>query len=82
LGRVARSQMSGRTNEAIFDKLDDRGVVHWDVRNIVPPRERGDDEIRDAEAELSGKSLLGSSIARIRAGVGSDQVAVSRRGSA
>ena len=82
LGRVALGQRSGRTDEAIFDKLDHGCVVHWDVGNVVPARERRDHDIGEPETKLSSKSLLCCSIARIRAGIGRGQVAVRRSGSA
>ena len=44
-------------DEAVLDKLDDRGVIHRDVRDIVLARERRDHDVRHAEAKLRGEAV-------------------------
>jgi len=40
-----------------FDELDERGVIHRDVRDVMPSGERRDDHIRHAEADFARRSL-------------------------
>ena len=73
---IAGSQMGIGANEPVFDELDDRGVIHRRVRNIMPPSEGRDDHIRHAEAKLCGKAVDGRGIARMSSGVIRPEVAV------
>ena len=63
-------------DKSVLDKLDHRGVIHGRVRNIVPPRERRDDEIGHAETKLRRKSLHSRGIVRIGAGIRRRQIAM------
>ena len=46
-----------------FDELDERGVIHRDVRDVMPSGERRDDHIRHADADLRAEAFRGSDIA-------------------
>ena len=61
--------MGRGADEPVLNKLDDRGVIHWGVRNIVLSCERRDDDVRQAEPQLCGKALNGRGITRISAWV-------------
>ena len=80
--RVALCEVGAAADEAVLYKLDDRGVVHRHVRNVMLPGERRDYKIGDAESKLGGKSFLGRSVIGIRAGVDRLQVAMNGRKSA
>lgn len=73
--------MRGGSDEAVLNELDDRGVVHGNVRDEVLARERRDDHVRHAEAKLGRESVLGRSVGTLGAWIGRDQVAVKSRSS-
>ena len=58
LCRITRREMRGARDEAVLDKLDDRGVVHGNVRDIVFTHEGGDHEVGHPETKLRPKPLL------------------------
>lgn len=75
--------MRGGSDEPVLNELDDRGVVHGDVRDVVLARERRDDHVRHAEAKLGGESVFCRRVRAFGAGIAREQVAVeSRRSSA
>ena len=78
LRRVAGCQVCRTADEAILDKLDNRGVVHRGVADIVRARERGNDHIGHAETELRGKALFRRCIAGIGARIVRRQIAIGR----
>lgn len=78
LHRVASRQMGRRTNEAVLNKLDDRRMVHGNVRDIVTPREGRHNNIRHAESDLGPETIHGSYVGRNRTRIGKPQIAVIR----
>ena len=62
-----RARSGVRSDEAVLHELDNGRVVHRNMRNIMPPRERRDHDVRQAEAKLRGKSITA---ARPRLGPG------------
>jgi len=71
--------MRGASDKAVFDELDDRRMVHWCVRNVMPPDERRDDDVRYSEAELRRKPMHRGRIIWVGAGVSGCEVAVQCR---
>src|ERR1700734_3907758 len=55
---IAFRQVCRAIDEAALDKLDDRSVIHRGMRHIMFARKRRYDHVRDAEPQLSRKSLL------------------------
>ena len=73
---VAVGEVRGGVDEAVFYELDDGGVVHGDVRDVVLAGEGRDDHVGEAESELGGEALLGGRVTGIRAGIGGQEIAM------
>src|ERR1700728_5185596 len=57
LSRVAVGQVRAGVDEAVLHELDDGGVIHRDMGDVVLPGAGGDKEIRQAETELRGEAF-------------------------
>ena len=58
LGRVSRRKVGIRTNKPALHKFDHGRVIHWDMRHIMPTRERRDHDVRDTKPQLRREPLL------------------------
>ena len=53
---IAGGQVRVSSDEAVLNKLDDRRVVHGNVRDIVPPGERRDHDVRQRGSQAAPRS--------------------------
>ena len=79
LRRIAVSQVLVVADKPVLDEPNHRCVIHRRVRNIMPPRERRDDDVGQAESQLRGKSIDGRGVTRICPRVSRRQIAMQRR---
>ena len=77
LGRVSRRKVGIRTNKPALHKFDHGRVIHWDMRHIVPTRERRDHDVRDTKPQLRREPLLRRRIPRAHSRIAAPQIAMS-----
>ena len=73
---IACCQMSGAAEKAGFHEFNDGGMVHRDVRDIVPTRIGRDNDIRHPEAKLGSEALHCRRIRALSARISGTKVAV------
>jgi hypothetical protein len=76
LHRIAVGEVCRAIDELVLDKLDDRGVIHRGVRDIVTASPLRDDHVRQTEAELGCESLDCGSVVGVSAWVTRSQIAM------
>lgn len=62
LRSIASRKMRVRSDESIFNKLDNRSVIHRNMRDVVFAREGRNNHVRHPESKLRAKSIYRCSI--------------------
>ena len=73
---LAVPHRQGTKAPSLLHKVQHGSVVHGDMANVMSPRERRDDEVRNPEAELSGETVECGGVGWMSSRINRPQIAV------